>query len=200
MAFTDNFNRADEDLGTSANWTFLEGSPTTAAAVRSNTLACLATAGQGITYLCPDQGSADQYVQFEIRNVTAAAAPFAICRVAIGDNFIGLRNSGANLDVYKRVGGTFTRLTPSPNGQSLVIGDVIRLEVEGTDTWRAYKNGVLTNTGSIGTSFTSTRQGVICRITPHNPWIDNFEAGPLEAPASNILRRASLVLGMGLCL
>ncbi len=179
MAFFDNFNRADEALGASANWTFVDGT-VGLAAVRSNQLAALTGSGQASAYRCPDQGSADHYVQFTVRNITAESGPFVCCRMVNSANFVGIRNSGGFLQVYRRVSDTLTQLHSS--NQSIVVGDVLRLECQGTN-WTAYKNGVQIATGAIGhASLTNVRQGVVARIVVHNPWIDDFEAGQLALP------------------
>ncbi len=133
-----------------------------------------------MAYRCPDQGSADHYVQFTVRNITAESAPFVCCRLANSANFVGIRNSGGFLQVYRRVSDTLTLLHSSDQG--IVVGSVLRLECQGTN-WTAYKNGVQIATGAIGhASLTNVRQGVVARIVVHNPWIDDFEAGPLALP------------------
>lgn len=177
LPFTDSFDRPDENLEASANWAFLEGIPATGgAAVRSNQLAALAGAGQGVTYLCPDQGHKNHYTQFTVRNVTASAGPFVICRVSVGDNFVGVRNSGASLNVFRRIGGAFTSLYSA--NHAIIVGSSVRFEPE-EDDWRLFKDGGLVASGAIGAVLTSTRQGIIARAFVHNPWIDNFEAGLL---------------------
>jgi hypothetical protein len=176
-AFTDNFNRADENLEASANWTH-DGLIAGAVAVRSNALANLTSDATGSAYKCPDQGSADHYVQFTAR-ATANSGPFVCCRLADRSNFVGIRNNGGTLEIFRRVSGTLSSLHSS--AQSIVSGTVLRLECTGTN-WRALKDGAQVATGAIGSAgLTNQRQGVVGRttITGQNPWIDNFEAGAL---------------------
>lgn len=175
--FVDNFNRADENLEASANWTH-DGLIAGGAAVRSNALACLTTNSTGTSYKCPDQGSADHYAQFVAR-ATANSGPFVCNRLADVNNFVGFRNNGATLEVYRRVGGTLSLLNSS--AQSIISGTVLRLECTGTN-WRVLKDGVQVATGAIGSALlTSTRQGVVARTTTagQNPWVDDVEFGAL---------------------
>lgn len=176
--FTDNFNRADENLEASPNWTH-DGLIAGGAAIRSNALASLTLNAAGTAYKCPDQGSADQYVQFVAR-ATANSGPFVCNRLADNANFVGIRNLGGTLEVYRRVGGTLSSLHSSAQG--IVSGTVLRLECVGT-TFRVLKDGVqvVAFTAINNATLTSTRQGVVARttITGQNPWIDDFEAGPI---------------------
>lgn len=185
MAFTDNFNRANAFLENSlvaSNgqlWEF-DGQIAEAAGIGSNMLAATTTNSTGTAFFCPDQGSADHYVQGRVKT-SANSGPFMCCRLADRSNFVGIRNNGGTLEVYRRVGGTLSSLHASAQG--IAVDDILRLECEGTN-WRAYKNGVqfpgAAGSGAIGSAgLTSQRQGIVVRTTTQNPWIDDFEAGAL---------------------
>ncbi len=145
MAFFDNFDRANENLEASPNWTLGDGIAGLAA-IRSNKLASLATAGQAASYRCPNQGSANHYVEFTVSSATPGlSGSFVCCRLADSANFVGIRNDGTTLQVYKRVADTLTQLH-STNGL-VSVGSVLRLECE-AGAWRAFVDGTLRASGS----------------------------------------------------
>lgn len=182
MAFTDNFNRADEDFPT-GNWTAFAG--TAAAGVRSNKLASLATSGQGRIFLCPDQGNRNQYVQFTVEDVTTTdPESYVVLRAEADDTYVAVRNSQDFYVLRRRVAGTFTNLYVADH--NIVVGDTIRVEVE-EDNYRAYLNGVQVSTGAIGATMNSTRSGIAARLVTQNPFVDNFENGLLTSGATGDL-------------
>jgi hypothetical protein len=63
---------------------------------------------------------------------------------------------------------------------SPVVGDVIRLEVKGANA-TVKKNGVVIigPKATAGTNAAWTWSGVLSRGLAVNPWIDNYETGPL---------------------
>jgi hypothetical protein len=174
-SFTDNFNRANENLEASADWTH-DGLVAGALAVVSNQINNTTTNATGSAYQCPNQGSADHYVQFTVRSA-ANSGPFVCNRLADRSNFVGIRNFNSNVEIYRRVAGSLTLLQSTNEG--IVVGDTLRLECEGTN-WRAFKNGAQIGSGAIGSAgLTGQRQGLVGRTTTQAPWIDNFEAGAL---------------------
>lgn len=173
--FTDDFNRANETLGSSPNWTRVDGQAS-ALTIDNNMLASATTAET--TYLSPDLGSANHYVEATLRLV-GANGPFLLCRATNLSNWLGVRNSASVYQTFKRVNGTLTQLTsasPTP-----AVGDRIRLQVNG-DAGSLMINGVEV-AGSpfqlLGDLAGVTRQGVIARTSIRNPWIDDYKAGVL---------------------
>jgi hypothetical protein len=61
-----------------------------------------------------------------------------------------------------------------------MVGDVIRLEVKGANA-TVKKNGVVIigSKTAAGKNATWTWSGVVSRSLAVNPWIDNYESGPL---------------------
>lgn len=177
-AFTDDFNRANENLEASANWTRSGGSAGDAT-VASNAVRAITTNATGTAFLCPDTEAADHYVQAAWLT-SAAAGPFLCGRFTDASNFVGARwqSGNARFEIYKRVTGTFTLL--GTYTAALVSGDIIRLECDG-DTARLLVNGVerIAPVSLAGSHAGVTRAGVVVRSVPINPWIDNFEAGAL---------------------
>lgn len=173
--FADNFNRANENLEASANWTH-DGLIAGAMVVSSNRLRSTTSDLAGSGYLCPDVGIADHYVQYTAVDNPQGSGSFACCRMTDRGNFVGIRNHHGTLEVFRRVGGTLAELHLASQG--IVAGDLLRLECEGTN-YRAYVNGDLRASGAIGdATLTSTRQGVVSRYVSAT-WADNFEAGAL---------------------
>lgn len=179
-AFTDDFNRADENLEVSDNWTRV-GGVTGLARVANNELYLTAISTNQAAYLCPDQGTADNYVEFTARNITSSASPFVATRLTDSSNFVGIRYNPASTrwETYKRVAGTFTLIASIFSPPTFAVGDTIKLEVFGNILFM-YINGYLRTSDYIGTDAALqgvTRQGIVARTISHEPFIDNFTAG-----------------------
>lgn len=178
-AFLDAFDRANENLEASANWTRVGGTAG-AAQVVSNALHF--TSGTDATaYQAPNFGSADHYAQAKRPSATEAEW-FIACRVQDGDNFVGARlaDTDSGWAVYKRVGGTFTVLGRWQMTSVFKTDSIARLEVIG-DEYQLIVDDKILGKGSIGSHVdTATRAGFICRndTTPNPAW-DDFEHGIL---------------------
>lgn len=188
MAFSDNFNRANEGLEASANWTRVGGT-SGAAAVNSNKLNVTDTTSGGTAYRCPDIGTADHYVEARWLDNDRSSGPFICCRLTDNNNFIGVRFNGdstsTHIEVYTRKAGTLSNLL---NANSPINnGDVLRLEAEG-NAWRVKVNGALRHSGTFteGVLAGVTRCGIVSRVVSYTAlgFIDDFAAGPLVAPPS----------------
>jgi hypothetical protein len=180
--FKDDFNRADEDLGASADWRFApdgggDGLPSDIA-IRNQKLAIFNTAYGGTAYASPDCGFADHYVQATVAEIPTYYNGILACRLAGPSNLIGVEFKNDRIALYERTSGRFKELefvTIAP-----LVGDVIRLEVKGANA-TVKKNGVVI----IGPKMTAapdakwTWAGVLSRSLAVNPWIDNYESGPL---------------------
>jgi len=178
MTFTDDFNRADENVEADANWTRVGGVAGDAKIV-SNVVKCDTTASTAGAYQCPDQGAGAKYTQSIVGTDNTAEAFLAALRVTDGSNFIGLRNAGAAWQAYKRVTGTFTLL-----GSYAVVAsasDVAYIEEDGSDNFDCKINTVSRITFTDTFNNTETRQGYLPRNTIRNFWLNNFEAGLLAA-------------------
>ena len=176
MAFTDDFNRANEDLETSANWTRVDG---VAGALKVISNQCGEGSGGDAAYLCPDQSDADHYTQAVLNGASGPASSFPVCvRVTDKDNWIGVRYSTGGMELYKRVAGTFTSLDTSTHTHS--AGDVWYLEASGNNIVGKL-NGTTVVSATETDHNTVTRQGIINRGV-ENPLVDDFEAGALVSP------------------
>lgn len=173
--FTDDFNRANENLSVNANWTLVDGSAA-AMAISSNQLA--ASQSTLTTVLSPDLGSVNQYVAYTLVNV-GVNGPFAVVRATNQNNWVGVRNSASAYQVFKMVAGTITQLaftSPTP-----AVGDKIRLSaIDGGVTLSINGSDVTPQPMSLGGDLlTATRQGVVARTATRVPWLDDYEAGAL---------------------
>lgn len=180
--FRDDFNRADQALKASADWRFApdeggDGSPNDVA-IRNKELAIFSTSYGGAAYTSPDSGFADHYVQAEVANIPNYYNGMLACRLTSPSNLIGVEFRSDGISLYERTKGRFKELgflTTSP-----AIGDVIRLEVRGAKA-TVKKNGVVIigPKATAGANASWTRSGVLSRSLAVDPWIDNYEAGPL---------------------
>lgn len=174
LGFCDDFNRANENLEASANWTRVDGSAGDTS-ISGNLLVSNTTSTTGGAYQCPDIGSGDKYVEC---TVPAARNAFGACmRLTDTNNFIGCRYQSGAYQVYKRDAGSFTLLASYT--ASLDTSHVLRLEMRGDD-FEMFVNGVSRATFTDTFNNTETRQGVVGR-SQTGSFCDNFCAGVLTA-------------------
>jgi hypothetical protein len=167
---TDDFNRADGGLG--ANWT-----------TQLNALAIVSNQAQGsvsdncCAFWNADSFSADQYSQFTCRG-SGYRGPGVRCTDtgAGSDGYFTSQAPGDAGGIYKLVNGSFTRI--GDTGGVAADGDVLRLEVDGTDL-SVYKNAFLI--GSLSdASLSSGSAGVL--VYQSAGQLDDWEGGNLGAP------------------
>lgn len=184
MTFTDDFNRPNEGLEASANWTRVDGAAN-AAAIQSNEVYQFSTTNSA--YQCPDQATPDHYTQVVSRDATPVATNGFYCctRVTDSNNFFGVRHNNTAYQLYKRNAGSFTLIGSYTVGHS--DGDIVRLESDSSDVHTFKLNGTTRVTSSTDTfNNTETRQGLVVR-TNSGRWFDDFEAGALAAPSGRIM-------------
>jgi hypothetical protein len=177
VAFTDDFNRANENLEVSDNWTRNGGSAGDIT-IASNATSANSTDTTGAAYLAPDPGSADQYAQATLAGV-GPAGPFPVCvRIADVSNFVGARydSETGTTQLYRRTGGSFTLIDSYVAAQS--GGVVFRLEVTGSAV-RLLINGVERANGDLGANNATGVPGMVSRLAARNPFVDNWESGAL---------------------
>ncbi|MGB0971912.1 MAG: hypothetical protein ACPGVG_13270 [Mycobacterium sp.] len=166
MAFTDDFNRANEDLEDSADWTLADGSAGALTIVSNE----VNSPGTNTGYHCPDQGDDDHYAQAKL--VKTGANNWLCVRQDGWRNWYGIRASGTALQIYRRTNGSFSSSLGSWSG--LAAGDVLKIEAEGT-TIKAYVNGV-ERISITDSTHTTGRQGLTAYSGTGAVW-DDFEAG-----------------------
>jgi hypothetical protein len=180
--FKDDFNRADEDLGRSADWRLAaddhrEGKPGDIA-IRSQKLAIFNTAYRGAACVSPDCGFADHYVQATVAKIPTYYNGILACRFGNPSNLIGVEFKNDRIALYERTNGQFQELgfvTTPP-----IVGDVIRLEVKGVNaTVKKNDTVIIGPKTTAGTNAGWTWCGILARSFAVEPWIDNYEAGPL---------------------
>ncbi len=176
VLFTDNFNRANQTLQTSADWT--KNTVDDDANISSNVLEGTPAGFPADEYIATVNSISpnnDQYVEFEV----ATSGGFlefggVVARFTDTDNFYGLREEGGDLVLILRVTalGQGALWTYSSDSGSVSPGDVCSLEIVGT-TLKVFVNGVEVyqridtdhSSGDVGVWFEGPVQ------------IDNFEAG-----------------------
>jgi hypothetical protein len=180
--FKDDFNRADQELGASADWRFApdgggDGAPSDIA-IRGQKLAIFNTEYRGAAYASPDCGFADHYVQAKVAQIPTYYNGILACRLTNPSNLIGVEFKNDRIALYERTDGEFKELGFVTNPP--LAGDIIRLEVRGINA-TVKKNGVtiIGPKATAGTNATWTWSGVVARSLAVDPWIDDYEAGPL---------------------
>lgn len=169
-AFYDDFNRADEDLEASPNWTRVGGSAGDID-ITSNVAYCRRS-GDGTAYQCPDFGVGDKYVQGVIQAASGQFFPLCL-RLTDNANFIGVRYNSGAYQLYSRT-GSFV-LLGSYSADPLLLA---RLEMVGDD-FEVFVDGVSRITATYSGNSAETRQGMVARNSINQPMLDDFEAGLL---------------------
>lgn len=174
MAFSDNFDRANENLDANTSWTRVGG-----------TSAKLTVAGNAINhsnlnlntlYTSPDFSAADHFVQVRCKQTAVGCLGQVVCRVVDLTNWIGVRLFGTQLQLYKSLNGTLSSLGSS----TVAVDDVIRIEASGNSI-TVKKNGTTVIGPVTVTDFaTATKTGLIgIANVSASPWIDEYRSGPL---------------------
>lgn len=185
--FTDDFTAAsDQDLGGrtasgGGTWTVAAGGVASHAKVIASTdnVSNNTTDANGTLFQCTDEGSPNQYVQVR---VDSQCNGFTCNRASGHADYIGFRIQGGNADLFKRVGGAFTRLGSAVAASS---GSVMRLESDGANLHTLRDDGVFVTSATDSHNSTITRQGINARSSGViSNWLDNFEAGTLASAVS----------------
>jgi len=182
LLVSDNFNRANGGLG--SNWTTWNPSggdlPLT---IASNQCTCAHDANQHGGTRTAESYANDQYSQVEIVSVALNAWVGVVVRDngTVGQNHylaIAFNNGGTpEIDLYKRVAGTFSFLQGSGGSFNIAGGDVFRLSVIGT-TLTVSLNGVarITKTDS---TFANGKPGIGLYAANTFAVVDNWQGGEL---------------------
>lgn len=191
--FSDDFNRADENLEASANWTRVDG-VAGALGVRSNAMAQLNVTDTA--YRSPDQGSTDHFTQATQASAVTAWGGFMCVKLTDSNNFIGIRWAGAGngVDLFQRVGGGFLSLG-NAGAATFNQGAVAYIETNaGNITVKA--DGVTKIGPTANANFpTITRGGFVSRSTT-NPTLDLYSNGTLGGGGGGSAGKQPL-LGIG---
>lgn len=179
---TDNFNRADEELGASADWDEDSGD----FEIVSNAVDLIATGGDGRnsaehqTALASD----DHYSQADIESLqgTSGIRVEVKFRYADHNNFYsaGTTDRGSDtVDLFRRVTGTITEINaPGPIHDPWVDGDTLYGEVDGSSL-DLRVNGTSEHTGTDTALTGQTHVGIGAQNQdPAMGW-DNFEGADL---------------------
>lgn len=172
--FSDEFDRADENLETNANWIRLGGAAGQAA-VRSNQLAMIGTTQTA--YYVPSIGQTDFFVEFTIAQVPASGASFPVAfRIVDQNNFLGIRWSSTQFQAFRCVANVFNgfaTVNQPPN-----VGDVVRVVVKGL-VCTCFVNEIQIFSTSYGAAAmdNSHLAGCVPRSAALNPAIDSFRYG-----------------------
>ena len=176
-SFADTFNRANEALGASSNWTRIGGAAGDAA-ITGNAVACTTTDGTGTAYLSPDRGSVSQYVECSFGDTGSGfAGSFVALSLTDANNFIGMRYSSKTgvIEMYSRVAGSLTLIGSTSTGRA--DGDLFRMIFDSaTSKVSVTKNGteiVALTTVSALPPITS-RAGIVARGIANGFFLDNY--------------------------
>lgn len=175
-SFSDNFNRANQLLDASANWTLVAGGGTPTISVFSNAAQASGTSSATATaYLSPDLGSQRQSV-----SCTALGTGGFVCvQLTDGNNFIGMRYyNGTTLQVMQMKAATLTLVCAFPD--TVVSTDTMELRyISGTLTVNKNGASLTPNSGSLTVTSgppASTRTGLVSRQNAGAVVCDDYTA------------------------
>jgi hypothetical protein len=186
IAYKDSFNRGDAALDNSLaasggwNWTFVGDAGK--GAIQSNMLAAFGASGEA--FFEKDVGQPNMYAQCRVKNLNSPGS-FLMVRETTPNpqrGYIGLRANGLNLQLYRKDQGVvYTQILDT--NFATALDDIIRMNA--VDQYiDILKNGIVLvagiGVGGTGPMFnTATRAGLHIRQSDQNPWVDDFECGPL---------------------
>lgn len=177
--FTDDFNRANENLEASSDWERTVGS---AGDLAISTNRVVSQSSGSTAYRCVGASLADdQYCQALITGGTSGTSGPGVCvrYSASASTFYHFRwteSGGSFYALFKSVGGSLTSLATSATGQPTPSADLFRLEVSGTSlTCKVNGSTVITHTDS---SISSGPHGGVRSFQINNEFED-FEMGDL---------------------
>lgn len=173
--FADNFNRADENLEASANWT-RNGGAAAQAGVRSNQLAMIGTTQTA--YTCPDTTKTQLWVRGNVASLPGTPSSMPLAIIVDVNNWLALRWSAAQIQFEKCVAGTISQV--GVVNTTVNVGDQLMLVKDG-NVATVYVNGAVTIINGQSYAATTldpaTKAGTVARGSVLNPAIDNFEVG-----------------------
>ncbi|WP_321821224.1 MULTISPECIES: hypothetical protein [unclassified Burkholderia] len=174
--FADNFQRADAFLDGNNGWTRIGGAANMAG-IRSNALAILGSTQT--LYASPAQLSkGPHFARCTIAAVPATAGSFLVICAVDSNNWIGVRWSASQFQIYTCVAGTLSQIGTSSAVGPAVGQDVI-LGVRGNYVYLYVNNQKLTAvTGSsVAGLVNNVLTGIVCRAI-QNPLMNSFSTGP----------------------
>jgi hypothetical protein len=188
--YSDDFNRANGAIG--ASWTQDSGTWT----IASNVAGKASAAGFDQARYASDLGSADHYCEIELRTNNGGIAAGPAVRMSATGSY-ALYIFSPDIYIVKIASGSPTTLNQT--AQSIAIGQVLRLEAQGT-TLRGYVDGVLKLTATDSTYTTQLRCGMF-QYGNSGGTIDNWRAGDLVRRRliwyeSSVLRTSPLFSAM----
>lgn len=201
---TDAFTAAsDAALQTySANWTISAGAFQVLAA--SDVVCPYSNGVESGAFWNADAFAANQYAQGALTGIVDSGSAIGVAvRCTAGGNYYGLyygAGAGGGLYLFKMVGGAWIEIASATVG-IWSVGDVIRLEVEGT-TLTPKRNGVLI--AAIGTKTDSSLSSGAAGLSGYDALsecnLDNWEGGNLggggaaDVPVALLRRRRQFVI------
>jgi hypothetical protein len=163
--FRDEFNRPEEALETSANWTRLSGNAGYGR-VYTGALWTAGTTALPAVYLSPDMGSSDHWTELVYRVAGTANNRVALRLTDVSNCIWFSLTSSTTLTINKLVAGANTVVATYTLSSLPVAGDRFQIGVVGT-TLTVKRNGVTitaaTTPSTVAGVPLSTRQGFIAR-------------------------------------
>jgi hypothetical protein len=169
---TDNFNRSDETLNVSANWTTILG---VGLRVVSNQVAGAASAADTIDLYESAASGEAQYSQYIVKTLGTSTdhGPAVQCQETDTCIFFSLYSSGEAFNKF--TSGTFS-LISYITMSDVVANDVVKLEIDADGNLTAYVNAVSVGTAT-DTSFSLGQPGIFGYVTDWRS--DDWEGGNL---------------------
>jgi len=185
--FVDNFDwvQPDEDIAVSSDWT---DNPASSCAIRGGSEYPGVLYFDNIDgevdnpYICSLHGDAGKATVLLGGTGHGGGYEFCIaCRIQDDLNYFGLRARSADVQLYSRIGGTYTNIIEVP--EATVAGDTLSLEDDGSGLLTAYRNDVVLFTHATTELLGNPNWGMIARSAyPSQSYVDQFTLETYDQP------------------
>ncbi len=190
--FFDNFNRANELLDASANWT-RQGAGTGTISIVSNQPSVTGGTGGRVVYLAPQQGDTiEQQIAVSMRTSASSAASMVIAGLD-ATNWLGIQaNASGNMRIIRMDANVQSTVGDCPFYTPYVSGVRITAQLR-AGMVRVFQSGVLIGEFSITVPATWKRSGLAINTSNASPWIDDWN-NRLAAPITPLVGLRALTV------
>lgn len=154
--FLDNFDRADQALDTSANWTAYAGSSGAFSVVSGKLDITGSGKAIGSLTVAPDTGSADHFAEVQVGAVVNVASIAALPAIRINPDgsYLGFRQTASSFDIIQYIASTNTASRLTSSGPAPAVGDIVRIYAVGSTVFLAVNGTMVSSAQTAVTSGT----------------------------------------------
>lgn len=175
VTFADDFNRANQNLEASPNWTRVDG---TAGALQIVSNQCAVSSATSTAYQSPTIGSNDMYARVTVANVATSLDFGGALRVTNKTNAMGATWTNTQYKFWTCIAGSFSQKIVV--SQAPILGDDVIAAARGDFAYLYVNNAQIGGPSSTGSSaLTAQTPGLVDTGTIVSPAYDNYSSGPV---------------------